>query len=68
MTNTGLSFFSLPLLSVVGSITKKGPIAMYTAWMMMLSDIAIVSADISCVMRGMALERAWNVSARSRRS
>lgn len=57
----------LPLLSPSASTTKNGPIAIYTAWIMMLSLIAIESAPIKSLILGNTDEIAWKTSLASRR-
>lgn len=56
------SFLALPSPSLPLSTTKNGPIAIYTAWITIESDIATVSAQIILLMRGRTADSAWNIS------
>lgn len=60
--STTFCFFPLVSPSIPDSTTKKGPIPMYTVWMIIESDIITVPAQTRFVIRGMTDVRAWKIS------
>ena len=64
---TRLSFFPFPSPSPPASTTKNGPMAIYTTWIMIESDMATDSAFTRLLIRGRTDESAWKVSPNWRR-